>query len=610
MVETSPCAAPEDGLCVALVAGRLLAGLVLLGSVLLQSVGAEASSSGTPEPAADSVGAAPSPAAHFSALSEIDAENVAGLSLSFSFRTGHPRGHAAAPRVSGDTLLVLTPFPHRLYALDLSKPDRPVRWTYAPKADPMAEGLACCDVLNRGPVVADGRVYFNTLDGRTIALDSGSGRVVWDVASASLAAGETLTSAPLVAGGRVYIGNSGDDFGARGWIAALEAETGREIWRRYSTGPDAEVGIGPAFKPFYPGDRGPDLGVRTWPPSAWEHGGGSVSGPLLHDPDLDLVIHGTGHPAPWNPEQRPGDNKWTSGLFARDAASGAARWFDQLNPHDLFALGATAASIPVERDWRGARRRLLIHAGANGHVYVLDRLSGEILSAEPFTAVNATRGVDLATGALRRDDAKAARTNVMARDVCPAWTGATGSGAPAYSPRTELLYIPASRLCMDIEVRNANFIAGSAFTGANLRQKAPAGGSRGALVAWDVAAGKAAWTISEDFPVAGGVLATAGGLVLYGTLDGDLKAADAASGRVLWRFKASSGIIGEPTTFPGPDGRQYVAVMAGLGGAFGMAARRGIDARDATAAGGAANALRDLPKPADESGTLYVFRLP
>jgi lanthanide-dependent methanol dehydrogenase len=368
------------------------------------------------------------------------------------------------------------------------------------------------------------------------------------------------------------------------------------------------VGIGPSFAPFYARDRGADAGVATWPPSGWEHGGGSVSGPLLYDPELGLIFHGTGHPAPWNPDQHPGENKWTSGLFARDSQSGMARWFDQLNPHDLFAFGSAGAIFLLERDWHGAQRKLLVHPDANGHVYALDAVTGQILSAQPFTTANTTQGVDLATGALERDSNRASRFDVTTRDVCPAWPGAV-SGAAAVSPDGAQLYIPASRLCMDMEARNTSFIQGAAFIGANVRAKAPPDGWRGALVAWDIGSAKPAWTILEKFPIASGVLATAGGVVFYGTLDGVFKAMDARTGRLLWRFQASSGIIGQPMTYRTPDGHQYVAVMAGLGGVFGMATRSDIDRRDATAAHGMANALQDLPRPADPSGTLYVFGL-
>jgi PQQ-dependent dehydrogenase (methanol/ethanol family) len=547
----------------------------------------------------------------FSALDGINSGNVQRLQEAFSFHMDGISSFAGAPQTDGHILFVLAPFPHALYAFDLDAPAPSLKWRFAPsRPDGAAEGLAFEGPINFGPKLAGGTVYFNTLDGHTIAVDAESGHPAWDVRTAEPRAGETLVSAPLVLQDRVVIGNAGDDFGARGWIAALDRATGALLWKRYSTGPDADVGIGGAFKPYYATDRGRDLGTRSWPPSAWQHGGGSVAGSLSYDPATDIVFHGTGHPAPWDPEQRPGDNKWTSGIFARAAADGTARWFDQISPHDPYSLGGTAANVLIDRDWHGTPRRLLVHADANGFVYVLDRLTGEILSATAFGHVNAIKGIDRPSGAISRNEEKLVGDG-MTRDICPGWPGATAPGAfAAYSPQTALLYIPASFLCMDEEARATGYIKGTAFVGASLRIKPAGGQSRGALVAWDLAEGKAAWTIPEDFPLGGASLATAGDLVFYGTLDGWFKAADAKTGHVLWQFRAASGIIGQPISYSGADGRQYIAVVAGLGGPLGMIAGNEIDPRDATAAHGMANALPDLPHPAEPGGTLYIFRLP
>jgi PQQ-dependent dehydrogenase (methanol/ethanol family) len=551
----------------------------------------------------------------FSTLDQINTGNVGRLTLAFTFRTDQPGGHSGAPAVLGDTLFVQTPFPHRILALDLRQRSAPVKWSFSPPADGRASGLACCDATAAGPSPSGDRLYVNTLDGHTIALDAASGRVMWDFVTADTVRAETLATAPTVVGDRVFVGNAGDDFGARGWIAALDAATGRTLWKRFNIGPDQDVGIGTAFRPPYPSDQGRDLGVETWPPQAWQQGGGGLASDMVYDAGPALLIYGTGHPAPWNPDPRPGDNKWTSGLFARDPATGDARWFVSVNPHDLYALGAGGSLLLADLPWHGSNRHLLIHPDANGQVYVLDPATGRILSAIPFTPVNATGGVDLATGALHRSNAGAITPNSVTRGICPAWPGATGTdgtslGGSAFSPQTRLLYIPANRLCMDMEARDTSFMAGTPFIGANLRMTAAPGTSRGELIAWDVEAGKPAWTADEAFPVEGSVLATAGGLVFYGTLDDTFRASDARTGRLLWQFRTSSGIIGQPITFQLSDGHQYVAVMAGTGGAAGRVAENGIDLRDATAAHGYTNALHDLKQPADFSGTLYVFALP
>ena len=204
--------------------------------------------------------------------------------------------------------------------------------------------------------------------------------------------------APLVVKGRVLIGNSGGEYGVRGWLVALDAQKGKELWRAYSTGPDRDVLIGPGYKPFYAKDRGADLGVKTWPSDAWKIGGGTVWGWISYDADLDLVYYGTSNPGPWNPEQRPGDNKFTSGLFARDASTGQARWFYQLSPHDQFDYDAVNESVLVDLVIDGKPRKVLVHPDRNGYVYVMDRATGEVLSATPFVSVNTSTGVDLETG--------------------------------------------------------------------------------------------------------------------------------------------------------------------------------------------------------------------
>jgi PQQ-dependent dehydrogenase (methanol/ethanol family) len=548
--------------------------------------------------------AEPDPSLRFAALQDVTPANVAQLRLVASVPTGSRGAHAAPPVIAGQTAFILTPFPHELLALDLASPDLPVAWRYRPAANAMAAGMG--GGAHNGVVVEAGRVYLTTLDGHAIALDAGTGAVLWDAQVADLAMGEQLSAPPLLAAGRVMVGSGGDDFGARGWIAALSAETGAVLWKRFTTGPDEAVGIGPAF---IGSGQDSNLGVTTWAPSAWQHGGGGVSGPLLWDAGAGLVFHGTGHPAPWNPDQRSGDNRWTSGLFARSAEDGSARWFLPVTPHDLYALGSTTANLLLDRDWQGHQRPLVVHPDANGHVYVVDRGSGALLSAEPFLPVNATAGLDPGAGLLRRNPAKAVRSGGTTTGICPAHPGAVG-GEPAYSPQTGLLYIPARRLCMDMEARDTTFMAGTPFTGGSLRQVPAPGLSAGALVAWDLGAARVAWTLDEALPLEGGALATAGGLVFYGTQGGLLKAVDARSGAELWHFRLPSGIIGPPVGYRGADGKEHVAVLAGPGGVPGAAAGREIDMRDSTAAGGQAHALRTLPRPPDAGGLFYDFDLP
>lgn len=545
-----------------------------------------------------------------SAVSDIGADNVSGMKLHLALPTSQRGGHAGAPVVAGDRLFLVTPFPHRILALDLADPDEPVIWHYSPRADDRAAGLASEAVTTGGLALSAGRLFVNTFDGHTLALDATTGSVLWDVAMAEVGRGETLLAAPVVADGHVLIGNNGSDFGVRGWIAALDASSGRMLWKRYNTGPDDEVGIAKDFgSPSLPDES--NLGISSWPPDAWQQGGGNLAGTPIYDTAMGLLIHATGHPAPWNAAQRPGANYFTAGLLARDAATGAVRWFMPANPHDLYGLGAAGSLIAAGLRWQGSDRAVLIHPDANGMIYVLDRSSGEILSVHAFLAVNATGGVDVASGTLRRNPAKATQVNSTTRGICPAWPGATGGTAQAaFSPQAGLLYIPVSRLCMDMETRQASFMTGTPYIGANLRVTPPRGDrSRGALIAWDVIAGKVAWTVEESLPVESGVLAT-GGVVFYGTLDGWFKAVDAGSGKPLWQFRAASGIIGQSISFQRTDGHQYIAVLAGAGGAAGKVTEKDIDIRDATAAYGYANAIRDLKPSAEGGGMLYVFGLP
>ena len=546
----------------------------------------------------------------FSSLVEVNTANVSALTFAFSFRTGSSGAHTSAPLVAGNTLLVLTPFPHTLFALDLTRPGAPVKWHYTPAAEGVANGLICCAAATGGVAVAGDKVFLNTLDGHVVALDLGSGRVEWDVVVAHPEAGEVLTTAPLPVKTEIVIGSSGDDSGARGWLAALDAATGQLRWKVFSTGPDKDVSIGAGFHGLYEGTASVDRGVSTWPASAWQQGGGGLSGQPVYDPASDLLLYQTGHPAPWNPDQRAGENRWTSGIFARDSDTGGARWFDPINPHDLYALGATGGIVLADRTAAGAPRAVLVHSDVNGYLYVMDPLTGEMRRADPIVPINATRGVDRATGRLVRDPRYAISPGSVVRDICPAWPA--GSNAqPAFSPSTSLIYVPVSLLCMDMEALNTSYIPGTLFAGADVRVKAAAQDRHaGALIGWNLEAGHRAWSVPERFPLRGGVLATAGGLVFYGTLDGTFKAVDARTGRLLWQFHTTSGIVGQPTTYLGPDGHQYLAILAGSGGLTETASDKEIDARDATAARGLAGALRDLPPPQDRSGTLYVFRLP
>jgi lanthanide-dependent methanol dehydrogenase len=583
---------------------QVLAGLGLAGAVIAAGATGPADDGQWPMAAKDYA------STRFSALDQINPGNVKQLKVAFTFSVGVDKGQEAAPLVVNDTMYIVAPYPNYLYALDLTKPGAPLKWKFEPNPDAHSQGVACCDVVNRGVAYSDGKIYMNTLDAYTIALDAASGKEIWRTKLGEVKHGETITMAPLVVKGKVLVGNSGGELGVRGWLTALDGKNGNVLWRAYSTGPDKDVLIGDDFKPYYEADRGKDLGVKSWPPEAWKIGGGSVWGWISYDPEADLIFYGTANPGPWNPEQRPGDNKWTSGIFARKPEDGSARWFYQYSPHDLHDYDGVNENVLLDIPYKGAQRKILVHPDRNGYIYVLDRATGQVLAADPFVHITTTEGVDLKTGKLKYNPQKQPHTGTPVREICPASVGGKDWQPSSWSPRTGLLYIPHQNICQDTETYDVSYISGTPYVGVNNKMYAGPGGERGVLTAWDVAAGRKRWAIPERFPVWSGTLATGGDVVFYGTMDGWFKAVDARSGAPLWQFKVGSGIVGQPISYRGPDGKQYIAVLSGVGGWAGSIVSGGLDKRDGTAANGFVNVTKDLPDYTGKGGMLYVFALP
>ena len=544
----------------------------------------------------------------YSTLDQINTSNVKDLKVAWTFSTGMDRGHEAAPLYVNGTIYVITPWPNTLFALDGKT--GALKWQYNPQPSPSSKGVACCDWVNRGGSYAFGNIYYNTLDGYTVAVNAQTGKEVYKTKIADITKGESITMAALVVKDKVLVGDSGGEFGVRGDLTAVDAHTGKIAWRAYSAGPDKDVLIGPRFKPFYSQDKGQDLGVKTWPPDGWKIGGASVWGWISYDPETNLIFYGTSNPGPWNADERPGDNKWSAGLFARDVDSGEAVWFYQFSPHDHYDYDAVNENLLLELPIHGQQKNVIVHPDRNGYVYVLDRATGQVLSASPFAYVNTSRGVDLKTGLLQYVTEKQPRFGSVVRDICPASPGAKDWQPSAFSPRTGLIYIPHNNLCMDEEDVTASYIAGTPYVGANVRMFAGPGGNGGEFTAWDPVNGKAVWNIKDRFPVWSGALATAGDLVFFGTMDGYFKAVDAKSGQLLWQFKTGSGIVGQPVTFRGTDGKQYVAILSGVGGWAGAVVSGGLDTRDPTGALGFTGAMTQLPKYTSKGGQLYVFTLP
>jgi len=546
----------------------------------------------------------------YSTLNQLTVENVRNLRVHSTFSTGIPRGHEGGPLIIGSTMYVVTPYPNNLIAIDLTRPGGAIKWVYQPDPSPQAVGVACCDIVNRGASYADGKIIYNLLDAHTVAVNAETGEEVWRTRVGDIHVGETVTMAPLVVKDKVIIGNSGGELGVRGRVTALDVATGKEVWSAYNTGPDADVKIGDGFKAWYPKDQGKDLGARSWPGEQWKLGGSTVWGWISYDPELDLIYYGTGNPGVWNPDLRPGDNKWSSSIIARDPDDGSARWAYQISPHDAWDYDEIMENVLVDMPFDGRMRKLLIHPGRTGFVFVLDRETGELLSATPFQPVNWATGYDLKTGKPNENPEKRTHFGRVVREICPSSTGGKEFIPSAFSPRTGLLYIPAHNTCMDYEAIEANYIAGTPYLGAEVKMYPGPGGFHGELVAWDPVNARPVWSIREkELPVYSGPLVTAGDVVFYGTMDGWFRAVNARNGQVLWQMQTGSGIVSNPVTFLGPDGKQYVAVYSGVGGWMGAVAFPSVSADDPTAALGVVGAMGVIKKHTTPGNMVYVFGL-
>jgi PQQ-dependent dehydrogenase (methanol/ethanol family) len=508
----------------------------------------------------------------YSRLDQINLGNVKRLKIAWTFSDGAIYGHEGAPLVVGSMMYVVAPFPDVAYALDLSKPGSPIKWSFAPDPSPMAVGKACCDAVIRGWAYANGKLIYNLLDDHTVAVDTQTGKEVWRTKMGNVENGETMTMAPFVVGNKVFVGNSGGELGKIGWLAALDVDTGKEVWRAYSAGSDDLVKIGEGFKPFYSWMKGKDLGVSTWPADMWKTAGGAAWGWISYDPDLNLLYYGTSNPSPRVPVQRPGLNLWSSSVFARDPNTGAAKWAYSFTPHDEWDYDGVNENVLIDLVIGGRLRKVLVQFNRNAYAYTIDRATGEVLVAAPFAYQNWSSGIDMKTAMpIVRPD-KEPKPNVKLSDVCPPDIGGKDFQPSAFSPKTGLLYAGIFNICMDVTDHRQSYIPGTPYDGMEMTRQAGPGGHWGEFMAWDPAAGKKVWSINEQFMTMSGAVATAGDLVFYGTVDGWFRAVNDRTGKVLWSQKLGSGIVAAPMTYLGPDGRQYVAVYAGVGGAAMVAA--------------------------------------
>jgi lanthanide-dependent methanol dehydrogenase len=547
----------------------------------------------------------------FSTLNKITPENVKNLKVAWSMSTGTNQGHEGAPLVVGSIMYIHSSFPNHVYAVDLAK-EASVIWKYTPKQDTRATPVACCDLVHRGVNYWNGKILMVTLDAQVIALDAKTGKELWKVKNGDPTKGETMTGAGLVVKDKFIVGISGGEFGVRGHITAYDVNSGKRIWRAYSTGPDEELMLANDFNAANPhyGQKG--QGTSTWQGDAWKRGGGTTWGWFSYDPALNLFYYSTGNPGTWNPDQRLGDNKWSMTIWARDPDTGMAKWGYQMTPHDAWDYDGVNESILADLTIEGKKVAALVHFDRNGFAYTMDRTNGTLLVAEPFAAVNWAKSIDKKTGRPVEDMSKRTRQGVVTKDICPNAMGGKDQQPAAFSPKTGLFYVPTNNMCMDYEATEVKYTAGAPYVGANVAMKAGPGGNLGEVIAWDATTGKKVWGIKEKQPAWSGVLATTTDVVFYGTMDGWFKAVHAKTGKLLWKHKVASGIIGAPMTFLGPNKKQYVAVYSGVGGWFGLPVSQDLPPNDPYAALGAVGLAykSGLDKDTTKGGLVYVFELP
>jgi PQQ-dependent dehydrogenase (methanol/ethanol family) len=520
----------------------------------------------------------------YSQLKQITAANVGKLQVAWTFSTGVLRGHEGGPLIIGDLMYVHAPFPNTVYALDL-KDENKIVWKYEPKQDPNVIPVMCCDTVNRGPAYADGKIFLHRADTTLVALDAKTGKVVWSVKNGDPSKGETGTSSPMIFKDKVIVGISGGEYGVRGSVTAYNMKDGKLVWRGYSMGTDSDTLIDPVKTTHLGKPVGKDSGTNTWQGEQWKIGGGPTWGWYSYDPELNLMYYGSGNPSTWNPKQRPGDNRWSMTIFARDVDTGMARWVYQMTPHDEWDYDGVNEMILSDQEMGGQARKLLTHFDRNGLGYTLDRVTGELLVAEKYDPkVNWTTGVDMNKTSptygrpkvVDQYSTEKGGEDVNVKGICPAALGTKDEQPAAYSPDTQLFYVPTNHVCMDYEPFKVSYTAGQPYVGATLSMYPPPGETHmGNFIAWDNKTGKIVWSNKEQFSVWSGALATAGGVVFYGTLEGYLKAVDAKTGKELYKFKTPSGIIGNVTTYE-QGGKQYVAVLSGVGGWAGIGLAAGL----------------------------------
>lgn len=512
----------------------------------------------------------------FSTLDQVNDTNVAELGVAWTFDTGSFRGLESTPLVYDGVIYATRPW-SSVFALDARTGEK--LWDYDPQVDKSMGWKACCDVVNRGVAMYQGKIYVGALDGRLIALDAKTGKELWSVVTVDQSRPYTITGAPRIADGKVVIGNGGSELGVRGYVTAYDADTGEQAWRFWVV-------------PGNPADgfENPDMefAAQSWYGKWWEQGGGGASwDSIIYDPEAKLVYVGTGNGSPWSRELRSegkGDNLFLSSIVALHVDTGRVAWYYQTTPGDDWDFTAVQGLMQAELIIDGKERKVIMQAPKNGFFYVLDRITGELLSAEPYANVTWATGISKETG--RPIETVHARYKDFVSTVMPGPGGAHNWHPMSYNPITGLVYLPTA------QGTRFNYVAAPGFeyqpgkwnTGvvlgnsSNLPQRpqdeyvagtGPVNPTAGALLAWDPLEMKPRWQINYANSVNGGTLTTAGNLVFQGTSEGHLFAYAADDGEKLWDVDLGVAVMAPPITFA-LDGKQYISVLAGWGGATGL----------------------------------------
>ncbi|HEX2829687.1 MAG TPA: methanol/ethanol family PQQ-dependent dehydrogenase [Burkholderiales bacterium] len=552
----------------------------------------------------------------YSKLGQINRQNVGRMQVAWMFSTGVLRGHEGSPLVVNGMMYVHTPFPNKIFAIDLDT--RKIVWRYEPRQDTAVIPQMCCDTVYRGLAYAENKIFLQQADSTLVALDAKSGNVLWSVKNGDPKVGAVNTNAPHVFKDKVITGISGGEWGVRGFVAAYDINTGNQVWKAYSTGPDAEMLIDPQKTMTWTDGTlqpvGENSSLSTWQGDQWKNGGGTTWGWYSYDKALNLMYYGTGNPSTWNPAQRPGDNRWSMTIMARDVDTGMAKWVYQMTPYDEWDFDGVNEMILADLNVKGKPTRALVHFDRNGFGYTLDRATGALLVAAKFDPkVNWATHVDMKTGRPQVVKAYSTAQNgpeVNTKGICPAALGSKDQQPAAYNPKNRLFYVPTNHVCMDYEPFKVDYVAGQPYVGATLSMYPTPGshGGMGNFIVWDASQGRIVQSKAEKFSVWSGALVTAGGLACYGTLEGYLKCVDANNiNKELFRFKTPSGIIGNVFTYQ-HKGKQYIGVYSGIGGWAGIGMAAGLE-KD-TDGLGAVGGYKELRDYTDLGGSLTVFALP